>query len=43
MFSPWSHNFLTGWRNFSYIDIAGTPAELERTAVGTIRLSPSNR
>ncbi len=30
-------------RNFSYIDIAGTPAELERTAVGTIRLTPSNR
>lgn len=43
MFSPWSHNFLTGWRNFSYIDIAGTPAELERTAVGMIKLSPPNR
>ena len=42
MFSHWSHNFLTGWRSFSYVTIAGTPAELERTAVGTIRLSPAN-
>jgi penicillin amidase len=42
MFSRWSHNFLTGWRSFSYVTIAGTPAELERTAVGTIRLNPAN-
>jgi len=42
LLSPWSRNLLAGWRNFSYIDIAGTPAELERTAVGTIRLSPSS-
>jgi len=43
LFSRWSRNFVTGWRNFSYIFIAGTPAELQRSAVGTIRLSPPNR
>jgi penicillin G amidase len=41
LLSRWSHNFLTGWRSFSYLDIAGTPAELERNAAGTIQLSPS--
>ncbi|WP_170920816.1 penicillin acylase family protein [Enhydrobacter aerosaccus] len=40
MFSRWSRNFLSGWRSFSYITIAGTPAELERTGVGTLRINP---
>ena len=43
LLSPWSRSFLTGWRNFTYIEIAGTPAELRRSAVGTIFLSPPSR
>jgi penicillin amidase len=42
MFSRWAHSFLTGWRNFGYVSIAGTPAELERSSVGTINLSPAH-
>ena len=40
MLSPWATNFLARWRNFGYVEIAGTRAELARTAVGTILLSP---
>ena len=40
MLSPWAHSFVARWRNLSYIEIAGTRAELGRTAVGTIVLSP---
>ena len=40
MLSPWSTNFLARWRNFGYVEIAGTRAELGRNAVGTIVLSP---
>jgi penicillin amidase len=43
LLSPWSRSFLTGWRNFTYIEIAGTPAELRRSAVGTMQLSPPIR
>ena len=40
MLSPWATNFLARWRNFGYVEIAGTRAELGRAAVGTIVLSP---
>ena len=40
MLSPWATNFLARWKNFGYVEIAGTRAELGRTAVGTILLSP---
>ena len=43
MFSRWAHSFLTSWRKFGYVYIAGTPAELERSAVGKINLSPPPR
>jgi len=42
MLSRWSHNFLPEWKKFGYINIAGTPAELIRGAVGTIQLSPGH-
>ena len=32
--------FCLFWRNFGYVEIAGTRAELGRNAVGTIVLSP---
>ncbi len=40
MFSPWATNFVDRWQALRYIEIAGTPAELARGAVGTITLSP---
>ncbi|MBV8392869.1 MAG: penicillin acylase family protein, partial [Alphaproteobacteria bacterium] len=40
LLSPWSRNFLAGWRNFDYITIAGSLAELRHGAVGTVTLSP---
>jgi penicillin amidase len=43
MLSRWSHNFLPAWKSFRYVEIAGIPAELARTAVGTITLSPPLR
>jgi penicillin amidase len=43
MLSPWARNFVDRWRNLSYIEIAGTRAELGRTAVGTIQLTPPAR
>jgi penicillin amidase len=43
LLSRWSHNFLPGWQSFSYVEITGTPAELARSAVGTITLSPPAR
>ena len=43
LLSPWARNFVAGWQNLSYIEITGTRAELGRTAVGTITLSPPAR
>lgn len=43
MLSHWSHNFLPTWRSFGYVEIAGTPAELARTGLGTVTLSPPAR
>jgi penicillin amidase len=43
MLSPWARNFVERWRTLAYIEIAGTRAELGRTAVGTITLSPPTR
>lgn len=40
MLSPWARNFVDRWQALSYIEIAGTRAELGRTSVGTITLSP---
>ena len=40
MLSPWARNFVDRWQTLSYIEIAGTHAELARTAAGTITLSP---
>jgi penicillin amidase len=40
MLSRWSRNFVERWQNLSYIEIAGTHAELVRSAVGTITLAP---
>jgi penicillin amidase len=43
MLSPWARNFLTRWQSLTYLEIAGTRAELGRTAVGTITLTPPAR
>ena len=43
MLSPWARNFLKGWESLSYIEIAGTRAELARGAAGTITLTPPVR
>jgi penicillin G amidase len=40
MLSPWARNFVDRWQTLSYIEIAGTRAELGRTAVGTLTLAP---
>ena len=43
MLSPWAHNFVDRWRSLGYVEIAGTRAEIGRSAVGTITLSPPSR
>jgi penicillin amidase len=43
MLSPWARNFVERWQTLGYVEIAGTRAELGRTAVGTITLSPPTR
>jgi penicillin amidase len=43
MLSPWARNFLERWQKLSYVEIAGTRAEVGRTAIGTITLSPPTR
>jgi len=43
MLSPWARNFVERWQTLRYIEIAGTRAELGRTAVGTITLAPPTR
>jgi penicillin amidase len=43
MLSPWARNFVDRWQTLIYSEIAGTRAELGRTAVGTITLSPPPR
>ena len=43
MFSRWSRNFVEGWQALRYIEIAGTRAEIARTAVGIINLNPADR
>ncbi len=40
MLSRWSRNFVERWRSLSYVEIAGTHAEVARSAVGTITLAP---
>ena len=40
MLSRWARNFVERWQALRYVEIAGTRAELARTAVGTIALSP---
>ena len=41
MLSPWARNFVGRWQSLSYIEIAGTRAEVGHTAVGRINLSPA--
>jgi penicillin amidase len=43
MLSPWARSFVDRWRTLSYVEIAGTRAEVGRTAVGTIILAPPVR
>ncbi|HEX9555945.1 MAG TPA: penicillin acylase family protein [Reyranella sp.] len=43
MLSPWARNFVDRWQTLGYVEIAGTHAEVVRTAVGTITLSPPAR
>ncbi len=43
MLSPWARNFVDRWQTLKYSEIAGTRAEVGRTAVGTITLSPPTR
>lgn len=43
MLSPWARNFVPRWQSLSYIEIAGSRAELGRSAVGTITLAPPTR
>lgn len=43
MLSPWARNFLERWRKLGYVELAGTRAEVGRTAIGTITLSPPVR
>jgi len=40
MFSPWARSFVDRWQALRYIEIAGTQAEIARSAAGTITLSP---
>jgi penicillin amidase len=40
MFSPWARSFVDRWRSLRYIEIAGTQAEITRSAVGTVTLAP---
>ena len=40
MLSPWARNFVDRWQTLGYVEITGTHAEVARTAVGTITLSP---
>jgi penicillin G amidase len=43
MLSPWARNFVERWQTLTYIEIAGTRAEIGRTAIGTITLAPPQR
>jgi penicillin G amidase len=40
MFSPWARSFVNRWQALRYIEIAGTQAEIARSAAGTITLAP---
>jgi penicillin amidase len=40
MLSRWSRSFVERWQSLRYIEIAGTPAEIARGAVGSITLAP---
>ena len=39
----WARNFVDSWQSLGYVEISGTRAEVGRTAIGTITLSPPNR
>ncbi|MBN9088659.1 MAG: penicillin acylase family protein [Reyranella sp.] len=41
MLSRWSTSFVDNWRALRYVEIAGTRAEVVRSAVGVITLSPA--
>ena len=43
MLSPWARHFVERWQKLSYIEIAGNRAEVARTAIGTLQLSPTAR
>ena len=43
MLSPYAHNFIEPWQKLSYIEIASNRAEVARTALGTISLTPPAR
>jgi penicillin G amidase len=43
MLSPWARNLVERWQTLTYIEIAGTRAEIGRTAIGTITLAPPQR
>lgn len=40
MLSRWARNFVESWQSLRYAEIAGTRAEIARTAVGIMNLSP---
>jgi len=40
MLSPWARSFVDRWQSLRYIEIAGTQAEIARSAAGTITLAP---
>jgi len=43
MLSRWSHSFVESWKALRYVEIAGTRAELVRSATGVITLNPAAR
>jgi len=43
MLSRWSHSFVESWKALRYVEIAGTRAELARSAAGIITLTPTGR
>lgn len=43
MLSPWARHFVERWQKLSYIEIPSNRAEVARTAIGTLQLSPPVR
>lgn len=43
MLSPWARHFVERWQKLSYVEIPSNRAEIARTAIGTLQLSPPAR